>query len=376
MPIDFERLILSLMSSLTATPPWRPFLNDLENYLACQTCSLIFRARGESGSGLIVSETVGEENFADIFDTFRDSPFSNLIDDKIVLLSQLMSETQLQKNHPRHFDYHQRQGVLDTLALNIADAQSGMLFCFRFRRSVGSRAFTADDVAAVEKLLPYLKAAVSIYARLLDEKKRSYISDKTYSQLEIASVTIKDSGEILSMNSFAESLITTAGDFFMHGGKLRFISEKQDIAFRRGLAKFLEEEQGENSGNLQIPGRDKTTGHDKSREDWNFVITRHDVPFEFKNDMHCVLSLIFRKVGQRSELSSELLEALFKLTPAEARLAKCLVEGDSLGEAAEKLGRLERTARNQLASIFAKTGVHKQHQLISHILQTAGKHRL
>lgn len=133
---------------------------------------------------------------------------------------------------------------------------------------------------------------------------------------------------------------------------------------------LLGDENRESSCSLQL------SGGDPEREGWRVMMTKHEVPFEFKNDMHCVISLMFRQSDHALHLSAAVIEKLFKLTPAEARLAKCLVEGDSLSEAADKLGRLERTARNQLSSIFAKTGVHKQHQLISHILQTASRHRL
>ena len=60
------------------------------------------------------------------------------------------------------------------------------------------------------------------------------------------------------------------------------------------------------------------------------------------------------------------------LTRAEAALAVRLVKGESLNDAAVSLGISRYTARAQLASIFARTGVHRQPQLVSHILGTLG----
>jgi DNA-binding CsgD family transcriptional regulator len=58
------------------------------------------------------------------------------------------------------------------------------------------------------------------------------------------------------------------------------------------------------------------------------------------------------------------LQAAFGLTAAEARLAHALAEGASLRQAAERLQVSYFTARAHLRSIFAKTGVRRQAELV------------
>ncbi len=369
MADDFERLILSLMNSLAAASPWKAFLNDLESYLGCQRCSLILRHAGERGFGVIVSDSLGDIYFADLFDFGRDSPFRDLPKNRIFVQSEMMSLDALQQKHPRHFEYQRRQQVLDIIAFDIDDVATGMTFHFRFRRSEGSQLFAAEEVAAVTRLLPFLQPAVAIYAHMLHAASESYISEKTYSQLEVASITLKDNGEVLSMNAYAQALMKMTGDFFVDDGLLRFASRKQHAAFRQRFEQ-LTHDAAATTCSLQLPAGELR------REALYLSMTRHEVPYEFRSDMHCVIALTFRSADRQFDVSASTLRQLFNLTPAEAQLAKCLVEGDSLAEAAGHLGRLERTARNQLSSIFAKTGVHKQHQLISHIMQAVSKHRL
>jgi DNA-binding CsgD family transcriptional regulator len=55
----------------------------------------------------------------------------------------------------------------------------------------------------------------------------------------------------------------------------------------------------------------------------------------------------------------------FGLTPAEARLASIIAEGLNPERAAEELGISRVTARNQLKAIFAKTGTHRQSELVA-----------
>ncbi len=61
----------------------------------------------------------------------------------------------------------------------------------------------------------------------------------------------------------------------------------------------------------------------------------------------------------------DLLSALFRLSPAEARLAIGLLKGLSAAECAVHGGVGVATIRSQLHSIFSKTGVRRQAQLVA-----------
>ena len=61
----------------------------------------------------------------------------------------------------------------------------------------------------------------------------------------------------------------------------------------------------------------------------------------------------------------ELLQALFDLTPAEARVASMLVDGKSVDAIAKVQNLSLNTIRTQLKSVFAKTGVDRQVDLVS-----------
>jgi DNA-binding CsgD family transcriptional regulator len=60
-----------------------------------------------------------------------------------------------------------------------------------------------------------------------------------------------------------------------------------------------------------------------------------------------------------------LLAKAFGLTPAESRLAALVAKGNSPEQAAEQLGIARVTARNQLRAVFAKTGTHRQSELVA-----------
>jgi DNA-binding CsgD family transcriptional regulator len=60
----------------------------------------------------------------------------------------------------------------------------------------------------------------------------------------------------------------------------------------------------------------------------------------------------------------EVLEQLWRLTPAEARVASALLHGSTLGETARHLGITISTARSHLSRILGKTGTRRQADLL------------
>jgi len=67
---------------------------------------------------------------------------------------------------------------------------------------------------------------------------------------------------------------------------------------------------------------------------------------------------------KEAQLPCDLLKKGYGLSSAEARLALILMKGHSLGHAAEINGVTMNTVRSQLKSIFAKTGVQRQSELV------------
>jgi DNA-binding CsgD family transcriptional regulator len=67
---------------------------------------------------------------------------------------------------------------------------------------------------------------------------------------------------------------------------------------------------------------------------------------------------------------------IFGVTLAEARLTLKLLEGLSLTASAEALGVSRNTARTQLSSVFSKTNLNSQTQLVKLVLDVLSDHWL
>ena len=75
--------------------------------------------------------------------------------------------------------------------------------------------------------------------------------------------------------------------------------------------------------------------------------------------------------AESHRVSSDTLRALYGFTESEARLARCIVQGNDLRRAANAVGVTYGTARGYLKVIFDKLAVHTQAQLVSRILSDA-----
>ncbi len=67
-------------------------------------------------------------------------------------------------------------------------------------------------------------------------------------------------------------------------------------------------------------------------------------------------------------LAPPVLQALYGLTAAEARLALGLAQGRGLDEMAAALGLSRHTVRTQLKQVFAKSGTRRQPELVRLLL--------
>jgi DNA-binding CsgD family transcriptional regulator len=75
--------------------------------------------------------------------------------------------------------------------------------------------------------------------------------------------------------------------------------------------------------------------------------------------------VIITPVDRGAVPNAEVIAGLFDLTPAEARVARQIALGDTVEELARASGLSSVTIRNQLKSVFGKTGAGRQSDLVA-----------
>lgn len=83
-----------------------------------------------------------------------------------------------------------------------------------------------------------------------------------------------------------------------------------------------------------------------------------------------LILLVVRELSSKAKIDTNLISKYFRLSPAEGRMCAALAAGLTLSDAAEQLGITRETARQRLKQIFYKTGVSRQVDLITLLLNT------
>jgi DNA-binding CsgD family transcriptional regulator len=356
-------LIQTLFDSLLAEPPWLDFLRALESWLQGHHGAMVLRRPRPGDPGTLISTQSNTAALTILQDhLFNESPILDLPLDEVCILSEMLSRQELTSRHSRFYAYIQEYGAVeDIIGINLEEAETGMVFRLRCARLTGQPNFTGADRERILSLLPWLRTAISLYARQARKDYQLSISEAAIGQLTIGSLVIDEQGQVLITNPVAERTLAASDGLALVRGNL-IASGTNKTALRDALRRLFDREDTSASETLQLPRSDDRY--------WNLLMRRTATRPGLDESVSRTALLLFRDAGGPREVSEELLMELFGLTRAEAALAARLVQGESLSDAAESLGRSRYTARAQLAAIFAKTDTHRQPQLVSLILHT------
>lgn len=155
-------------------------------------------------------------------------------------------------------------------------------------------------------------------------------------------------GQVLHINSRAETLL---GDAYCALGRT-FDFDASAPAFRETLDRALAVD---GPRDLEVPLRVQGRGALLVRA---VALVRQAPPMEADG---AVLLLMRRKILSLDEI----LSVRFGLTAAEVRVVSQMAEGAAIVEIADRNGVRPATVRSQLKSIFLKTAMHRQSQLVA-----------
>lgn len=165
-----------------------------------------------------------------------------------------------------------------------------------------------------------------------------------------AAVICDGCGQILHINRLAAALLGSG-----YGATARAI-DFEDFIGERNFRRILEAVLGpEGPSDVQAPLRVRGCEPLVFRA---LPLVRQSPPIEADG---VALLLIERP---RPSLE-EILAGRFGLTAAEVRVVSRMAQGASIGEIAERNGVRPATVRSQLKSIFLKTGIRRQSQLVA-----------
>jgi DNA-binding CsgD family transcriptional regulator len=202
----------------------------------------------------------------------------------------------------------------------------------------------------LDPLRPHIARAAILSGRVGLERARATV--ESLNLIGLPAAVLAHGGKVLAAN---EALFRYGPDIRVGAGaQLEFASPAVQSLFAAGV-----EGQSIYSRSGSIPVR-------RTRTRDAFVV--HVLPMRgLGRDVFsgAEFLLYVTPVIQQPGPPPEILQALFDLSPAEARVAAMIAEGSSVDAAAQALSVKPNTIRMQLKAIFSKTGTNRQAELVS-----------
>jgi DNA-binding CsgD family transcriptional regulator len=357
-----DRLLDTLYASILDEPPWLAFLEAMEQHVPCHHCTMVLRKPREGDVGTLIASPGNNAALAALQQHhFRDSPFLELPEGKVCILA----ESELKTGHPEYYRYIRHYSeATDLIGVDLLEPRTGMTFRLRGARIDGEPSFGERERRVFAALIPRLRTAIALYARIALQQYQLSVLDETARQLAIGSMVLDDNGRVLVKNMVADRLLLDRDGFHLRAGVLHCNEAKDDRNLRVLLTRFR------NDATAMAKEQAIKVRRGNGERFWSVLARPSRARPGLEEKASATVVVLVRDASHTPDVTDAALIELFGLTRAEAALAVRLVKGESLNDAAVSLGISRYTARAQLASIFSRTGIHRQPQLVSHILGT------
>ncbi|HVX73573.1 MAG TPA: helix-turn-helix transcriptional regulator [Devosia sp.] len=250
-----------------------------------------------------------------------------------------------------------RGGGLGTAT--VVNAPSGDRMILHVERAYADGPVADAALHQLNLLRPHLARASLVSARL--QMSRAVATAAALESLGLPAVVVDRLGRAVAANPSFDALVPTLVED--RRNRIRLADPDADALL---VAAF----DGLDASGVPTPAR--SIAVPGTSEHGAAIV--HVVPI--RGASHDVFSMgralvIVTPVAARSAPAG-LVQGLFDLTPAEARLASALSEGQSLTAVARSTGRSIATVRNQLRALLDKTGMRRQVDLVRLLLSVGG----
>jgi DNA-binding CsgD family transcriptional regulator len=228
---------------------------------------------------------------------------------------------------------------------------------------------TQPEIEAFAVFRSHLGRALRIQGRLATLEQESSSAWAAIEDASFGIVVLTGDGRIWRCNREAERIMAEGGEIDGQGGKLVARRPIDNAALQRLIAGAVETAHGRGGdGGVGDGGGSMALAKRSSPRPYAVLVAPVSEQAALLSLSGPAVVVLLTDPDHAPETPAQLLRRVYGLTRKEAQLALALAGGASLSDAAEGLRIAEGTARRHLAAIFARTGIHRQAELVRLIL--------
>jgi DNA-binding CsgD family transcriptional regulator/PAS domain-containing protein len=245
------------------------------------------------------------------------------------------------------------------------DPRSGRISCLNvFREPRRTAEFGAAERRIIETFAPHFARALQIHRRLLEAASQRDLSFEVLEHLPQGLIALDGQGEVIRANAVARDILQAKDGLSLCNWRLRAASRTDDRRLQAALQSAVRSGQGAGFG----AGGALSVGRPSMLRPLSLLACPLANPMAWLGRIPAAVVFVADPEAEH-ETPADLLQRLYGLTGAEARLAERLLRGHGLTEAADQLGITRNTANTHLKRLFHKTGVCRQSELVQLVLR-------
>jgi DNA-binding CsgD family transcriptional regulator len=370
--MDMRDRLLGLIQDLYSAPGsqdgWTPFLERLCDTTGGYTAQFIsVDRRGRAGLALAVradpAARAAYDGHFGALDPWGHSPrLQRAHAGEVILGEEMVPHPEFQRT-AYYADFARPFDVVRCIAATIEVAPT-LLSVITIARTEAHSPFGTEDCALLDALMPHLQRALQLHRRITVAEAASNDFAGVLEGSTRAVLLVNAAAQVIWMNRAAERIIAARDGLMVDAGELRAARGVDTTRLRTLLAEAAATSTGQGTG----AGGALTLGRIGRRPLMALVAPLPARPAFFSGIGPAAAIVIVTDPERAPILHDETLRMLFGLTAGEAALTHLLAQGETLAEAAARLGLRINTLRTRLKTIFEKTGTHSQADLIRLVL--------
>ena len=353
-----SQLITALYESAMDPQNWKVFLELLRSSANGNYASLVVRDPHGENVGWVISASSGRSEVIPYDPYAQWSPFLGIAKDKVLTLSDVMTEAEW--HSCRYYtDWCKGVNIEHILAVDVM-TDNGCSYGWRITRPAAAGAFESTHLDVVRMLVPHLKRVLNMQLNLHRDRQVISLYGRATAQLMMGVVILDQTGKLVEANPAATTILNVGDGIRVNNGALEAVYANDNRRLQRLIRDALLSPRLESVSMTEGMSITRQSG----QLNWGVVVQSISPDEWTEGKQRPSVAVFLRDTTGKAEPPVKLTQQLFHLTPAETAVATHLSNGMSLEEAAEALGIKPNTARAHLRSIFSKTGVRRQTELV------------
>ncbi len=280
--------------------------------------------------------------------------------------AELVSDAEKEGNE--YFQHWLAPQNLEQQVFGLLERQSNSALYLFAARPEAAGPFTAENIALLRRLLPYLQRSLRSGELLRRSQDVRRIATDTLEIMPIGVIQISLGGAILAANRVAREVMAVKDVLTVGRSGLEVERDGRRVRFRDLISDAMKRTQHNQRG-LQMAF---SVPRPQGRRPLSFAILPVRLPSHNVSWEEPAAVIFIGDPDRKSEIDENRLRQLYGLTNAEARVAALLACGHRLDEIAEMLNVAYETTRKHLKKVLSKAETDRQAELVRMIVTGPG----